>query len=48
MLILRTHTHVFARDAHDISDLREQFWSRSRSIVVLAAVMMFVAAMSEM
>jgi len=48
MFKLKIHTHVFAWEAHDASDLREQFWSCSRSIGVPAAVMVFVAAINEM
>jgi Ca2+:H+ antiporter len=48
MFTLRTHKHVFAGEPHDASDLGEKPWSRSRSIVVLTMVTLFIAVMSEM
>lgn len=44
---LKTHKHMFVGENHNVSDLGEQPWSRSRAIVVLAVVTALVALMSE-
>jgi len=48
LFTLKTHRHLFAGEAHDASDLGEQPWTRSASIMVLTVVACLVALMSEM
>jgi Ca2+:H+ antiporter len=45
---LKTHKHLFAGEHHDASDLGEEPWTRSQSIIVLTVVTGLVAMMSEM
>jgi Ca2+:H+ antiporter len=48
---LRTHKHEFVGEDHHTSDPGnpgEQLWSRSRSIMVLTIVTIFIAVMSEL
>ena len=48
LFTLKTHSHLFAGEAHDASDLGEQPWTRRASITVLTVVACLVALMSEM
>jgi Ca2+:H+ antiporter len=45
---LKTHSHLFAGEAHDASDLGEQPWTCRASIAVLTVATCLVALMSEM
>lgn len=48
LFTLKTHSHLFAGDAHNASDLGEQPWTRRAAITVLTVATCLVALMSEM